>query len=237
MTFGGVRRLFLLSFVGLGAVIGPVAAPAQTYSPKPDQARSIMLDYARCMVKREHDRAAKILLDNADNQTIEREYSRVIDGGCLRMDVDKIEFDDDLYRYALADALVGAEFAVTGPTDFSDRPPLAHLAPPAQADIDAALAKVKPGKKRDALMRGFEAQRVVAGLSQYGECVVRADPTNTRLWILTNPGSPEEAERIDALRHTFGICLKDGKVAFSKATLRGTVALNYYRLAHAPRAH
>ena len=194
----------------------------------------MVLDYATCVVKWSHDKAARAVLAAADNEAIRHDLAGFINGDCVALDVVTMKFGGDLYRYALADALVRSEFTDGGPTDFSDRPPLTHRQAPTQTDIDAALANEASVKKRDALMRGFEAQKVVAALSQYGECVVRADPTGARFWILTKPASSEEASRIDALRPSFGACLKDGTVAFSKATLRGTVALNYYRLAHAP---
>lgn len=220
----------LVLFVSLG--IRPGAALAE--EPNPDETRRVVLDYASCVVKWAHDKVARTVLADGDNNVIKHDLAGFISGDCVALGIDTMKFDGDLYRYALADALVRSEFANQGPSDFSDRPPLTHRQAPTKSDIDAALANVTSAKKRDALMHGFEAQNVVAALSQYGECVVRADPTDARLWILTKPGSTEEANRIDALRPSFGICLKNGKVVFSKATLRGTVALNYYRLAHAP---
>jgi hypothetical protein len=212
------------------------AATAQSITSNPDESRRVVLDYATCVVKRLHDKAAKALLDNADNATIKRDFGRLIDGDCLRFDVDRVKFQADFFRYALADALVRAEFAGGGPADLSDRPPLAHRAAPTPADLAAALAEAKSAKDRDEVQAGFQASQAMAGLSRYGECVVRANPTGARLWILSKPGSTDEAGRIDTLRPSFGACLKDGKVVFSKATLRGTIALNYYRLAHAPVA-
>ena len=228
-----MRRLLLPRLLVLGLAMGPGEALAQAGRPSPDEARRLVLDYATCIVERSHDKAAQALLANADDDTIKRDFRRLIDGRCLRFDVDSIGFDADFYRYALADALVAAEFADHGPSDFSDRPPLAHLPSPTPADLDAALAEARSAKARDDATREFQEAQVVAGLSRYGECVVREDPNSARLWLLTRPGSREEASRIDALRPSFGACLKDGTVDFSKATLRGTVALNYYRLAHA----
>ena len=112
---------------------------------------------------------------------------------------------------------------------------MAHLPIPEQSELDTTLAHVKTAKAREDTQNGFEKAKVMGALSRYGECVVRRDPNDSRLWVLTPPDSPDEDGRIDALRPFFGACLKDGKVAFSKATLRGAVALNYYRLAHAPR--
>ncbi len=194
-----------------------------------------MLDYATCIVKRAHAEASNDLLADADNNTISRDFERYIKKGvCVPPNIEKIGFGTDLYRYALADALVASEFASEGPSDFSDRAPLTHHPGPTSADLDAALAKEKSAKKRDELRNLFVQAEGAAILSRYGECVARRDPVDARLWTLTKPGSAEEDARIDTMRHAFGACLLEGKVTFSKATLRGTVALNYYRLAHAP---
>lgn len=217
----------------LSVALYPAEVPAKARTASPEEARKIVLDYATCVVKRSHNKAAEALLANADTRTIKRDFRRLINSDCVGSGV-SIDFDADFFRYALADALVSSEFALAGPTDFSDRPLLTHLQPPTQTDLDHALAKVRSAKERDELQRIFRAAQVVPSLSSYGECVVRSDPNDARLWVLSKPGTPEEATRIDALRHSFGACLKDGKITFSRETLRGTVALNYYRLAHAP---
>jgi len=213
------------------------AALASDEGLSPDEVRRVVANYATCIVRHSHDQAAKALLADADNFMIKQDFRRLINGDCLRPDVQEIGFGTDLYRYALAEALVNAEFAKGGPSDFSDRPPLMHHPGPTQAQIDAAVAAEKSNKKRAKIREAYEEQQIVPALSQYGECVVRVDPVGTRLWILSKPGSSEEAGRIEDLRHSFGMCLKDGKVVFSKETLRGTVALNYYRLTHAPTNH
>jgi hypothetical protein len=220
--------------VGASVATSPAAAATDASTIKPDEARKVVLDYAACVVKRAHAKAAEVLLANADNAAILRDFHRLIDSYCVGPGVASIKFDADQFRYALADALVASEFAGGGPADFSDRPPLAHFAEPTPAELASALAKAKSPKQRDRVLSNFHSEEAVAALSRYGECVVRVDPTDARSWILTKPGSPEEATRIDALRASFGACLKSGTVTFSKATLRGTVALNYYRLAHAP---
>lgn len=50
----------------------------------------------------------------------------------------------------------------------------------------------------------------------------------------TEPETAAEAGSFDALRPTVAQCLLKGRtLAFGKLVLRGTIALNYYRLAHA----
>lgn len=228
-----MSRLGLALLLLASLAMRPGAALAKAEALSPDDARRVVLDYATCIVKSKHEQAAKSLIVNADSAGIRRDFSRLIDGHCLRPNVDSIEFTADLFRYALADALVAAEFADGGPGDFSDRRPLVHITGPSPADVETALAKAKPGKERDRVLSIYKAAQAAPVLSRYGECVVRHNPTGARLWALTKPGTPEEMSVINALRPSFAHCLKDGTVAFSKATMRGTVALNYYRLAHA----
>ena len=146
-----------------------------------------------------------------------------------------MRFGSDLYRYALADALVRADFSKEGATTFSDRLPLAHLQPMPFEQRDDAAAKLKGRKKAD-FLKDYEKDFAVSWLSKYGECVVRADPVNARLWLLTVPDVPEETSRINAMRPAFAACLEPGEpMKFNRTTMRGAVAINYYRLAKATR--
>ncbi len=76
---------------------------------------------------------------------------------------------------------------------------------------------------------------MTAWLSRYGECVVRQEPAKARYWLLTPPDSPEEISRINDLRPAFADCLNEGTMKFNRTTMRGAVAINYYRLAMATR--
>ena len=74
-------------------------------------------------------------------------------------------------------------------------------------------------------------------LSRYGECVVRADPAGSRALLAAKPETPEEASRFAALRLALATCLPEGHtLEFGKLALRGTIAVNYYRLAKAAAA-
>jgi len=60
--------------------------------------------------------------------------------------------------------------------------------------------------------------------------IVRDDPVKARQWLLTPPGGPEEISRINDLRPSFSACLLGGTMKFNRTVMRGTVAINYYRL-------
>ena len=144
-----------------------------------------------------------------------------------------MKFGGDLYRYALANALVNADFAKKADVDFEDRLPLAHIAVPAQSVLDASLHGIKSMRKRQQAQADFRESVGVAWLSRFGECVVRQAPTKARAWLLTPINVAEETSRINDLRSAFSECLGEGTLKFNRVTMRGTVALNYYRLAMA----
>lgn len=216
-------------------VTGELATAAAPSRKQEIQARKIMHDYARCVVKARYARASEAILANVDNDTIAGKYSDLIRSSCMASSGGDIEmrFGGDLYRYALADALVNQQFAEAGENDFSNRLPLAHILAPSRTELDSALLKTKSKSKKKDLQENFNRASSISWLSRYGECVVRHDPVRSRLWILTPPDTPEETSRIGDLRPSFAACLGQGTLKFNRVTMRGTVAINYFRLANA----
>jgi len=89
------------------------------------------------------------------------------------------------------------------------------------------LAELQKQRERDGLERL---------LSIFGECIVRADPAAALQLVVTKPSSAEENQAFDAMNGALASCLVSGqKLEFSKGALRGTIAMNLYRLARAPR--
>ena len=229
-----MNRFFMLLLAGY-ALTAPGRSAASEF--KESEVRRMMRDYAACVVNAEHKMAAAAIVADADNGVIIRKYPELIDGQCLGRAVGSVQmkFTADYYRYALAEALVNADFAHSGPTDFDDRLPLAHLLVPPQEELQKSLAKLKDRRRRQELQDDYNKRLGVVWLSHYGECIARTDPAGSRYWLLTPPDGPEELSRIDALRPAFASCLNGGIIKFSRGTLRGTVAINYYRLAMATR--
>jgi hypothetical protein len=222
-----------LIFLGTASLIAPDVVSGQDY--KPTEVRQLTRQYADCVVRSHHRRASEALLADVGNGEIFRRYDDLIDGGCLGSVAGPVQakFGGDTYRYALAEALVNADFAKAGPSDFSDRLPLAHLPYPDRTELDAKLTKAKKDRQRKDLQDSFDKAFGVAWMSRYGECIARRDPVGSRYWLLTKPEIPEELSRINALRPAFTECLEGGTLKFGRSALRGTVAINYYRLAMA----
>ena len=73
-------------------------------------------------------------------------------------------------------------------------------------------------------------------LSMVGECAVRANPSGARDLLKARLNSKDEDAAVQALMPAFASCLAKGvQVHFNILSLRGTVAVNYYRLALAPK--
>lgn len=227
--------LFAVAAAAIAYSTASAADPDSDYSIK--QTRRLAYDYAKCVVGRHHTAASEALLSNVDNHTILERYRELIDGDCLVRSTHasaKMSFPGDLYRYALADALVARELSTTTIPDFSKVPLLERGSPPEPpAALPANASKADMKRYQNALKSFGEAQTFRA-LAEYGECVVRQNPAGARALLTTEPETGAESNSFDALRVTLAECLPEGRtLTFGKVVLRGTIAENYYRLAHA----
>ena len=216
--------------------VAPLTASAKDDSKEQAKVRKIAFKYATCVVRAHHDKASDAILSTASNGTITGQYRQVIDSDCLRNTAGPgvdMRFPKDTLRYALADALVNADFAAHGDVSFANRLPLAQPEIISPEDEAKAIAAARRQRQRDEIKNGVETSNALAWLSRYGECIARQDPVNARYWLLTPPETPEETSRINALRPAFGACLDKGTVKLTRSVVRGIVAVNYYRLAMA----
>ena len=227
-------RKFALLLALVASTAMPLAAHAE--SPKEvARTRKLALDYGKCVVKGHHEKASEAILSAANNKQITGKLNELISSDCLGSlagDV-SMRFPKDTFKYALADALVNADFASAGPATFDDRLPLAQPYGITPEDAAAQLAKARNDRQRKAVQADIDAARALAWFSGFGECVSRRDPVATRYWLLTPSDIPEENTRIKALQPAFGACLQQGTMKLNRSVMRGTVAINYYRLAMA----
>ena len=146
----------------------------------------------------------------------------------------KVRFTGDHFRYALADALVRRQLAALPAPALDAVPRLTHHEPTEPLRTDKKGKPLSAKKYQQALDNYKEAQ-AFAYLSRYGECVVRVNPAAARALLLTEPTSAAETAQFSAMSTALGNCLPEGQsLAFGKLALRGTIAINYYRLAKAP---
>jgi hypothetical protein len=203
------------------------------------ETRALTHAYARCVVKRQPAKASQAIAGNVSTGAILRDYPMLIRPECLTRETrqqTRMRFGGDLYRYALADALVNRELAAQPAPDLETVPRLDHHdAGERPQPVDSKGRKMSK-RKLDAALESYKRDVAFAFLSRYGECVVRVDSAGAKALLMTAPDSSEEAAGFAALRPALARCLPEGETLRSgKAALRGSVAINYYRLAYAAR--
>lgn len=237
MTPGG------FSLAAAAAVLLASAAPsaengASDYSTK--ETRALTHAYARCVIKREARKASEALLADVPNDVLLKRYPMLIVGECLVRETHAattMTFAGDLYRYALADALVNRELRDSPSPDLSAVPRLIHRGVTATPPERPADTGAKAQEAYRAALDRYDRARVFAFLDDYGECVVRTNAAGAKALLMTRPDSPEETESLAALRLALATCLPEGKtLTFGRVALRGAIAINYYRLNRAALA-
>ena len=76
----------------------------------------------------------------------------------------------------------------------------------------------------------------VMGPLTFAECVTRTDPASAHKMLMSETDTPEESAALRALGSAFEQCVVAGdEFKIVLVDLRTSLALSYYRLAHAPR--
>jgi hypothetical protein len=138
-------------------------------------------------------------------------------------------------RNVIAEMLVRRELANVPPPVLDEVPGLSHRSPgdPATTDSDG---RPLAGHKAELALAAYERDRAAAYLSRFGECVVRVNPAGSKALLMSDEGTATEAAAFSALSTALGTCVAEGRTLnFDKWTLKGSIAVNYYRLAMAAR--
>ena len=197
----------------------------------PDDVRSVAQQFATCVVKRHADIAETYVLDYS-LWLEQAKFQRLFDPGCVPTDgrgFRAISGKRQQMSFALAEALVRRRYPLPVTADVLKAAPLDHDLAPAR----------KPDKPPTAeQLVAWEQERMAnEAISILGECVVRANPLAAHGLLLTKTASELESRYLAALQPTAGNCIEKGaSISLTKYSLRGTIALNYFRLAKAPRA-
>ena len=179
------------------------AAPPSQFSE--DRNRRMLADFAACVVHRRPHVAARYLLKDLYTP------DSFLNPDCLPRLAPNVSLYAPplLIRYAVANALIQSEPSLKLP-DLSTIPPL---------DIQTSYA---------------DGDQSSLPVLRFGECVVRTAPEETTRFLHTGVATREEESSFQALGPAFSSCLFAGQTAkFSREVVRGSVAINYYRLAHA----
>jgi hypothetical protein len=225
-----IRSVALLALI---AVASSAEAPIAAQSPTSRQMaasgdvknRQTVAQFARCIVKKHHREAADLVLslgvNHASGQTI-------ADPNCATA---AMSLAPDTLQAAIADALVNDEFPTFQQATIEGASPLK------QPVFNESVFAPKPGKsytpeELQTLEQSKDAVRAGIAFSQFGECVVRTNPAGAHALLMTKVASAEEAQAIQNLRPAFAQCPGLNDQYNNAMNLRGTIAENYYRLAH-----
>lgn len=222
------------SRIFLGLVVAAFATPGVA-APGTDRAtRGVFEGYTACIVKQFPTEAAKVVLSTIPSNQIVKDYPELVAPACL--DIEELSIPDgDFLRYGFAEELVRREYSHGLPADFAQAGPIRHM------QVNESDYQPKPGKtataKELAALDGYKKRDLaVQALSIYGECVVRADPADALALVLSEQSSADEASAFGKLQPALSSCLTRGAtITLDKAAIRGSVAMNLYRLAKAPR--
>jgi len=197
-------------------------------------ARDALYDFTRCVSGKDPKEAESVVLSTIPNGEIVHKYPRLVDPNCLRPG--QLVMPGDYLRYGLAEWIIRREYANGLPSDIALAAPLPHYEIPdylfnlgilGRALMPAQVALIEQ-RRNQAI--GFQT------LAELGECVDRKDPPGALRLVLSKIHSAAETQAFAALHGSLSSCLSEGEtISFDPAALRGTIALNLFRLAKASR--
>ena len=192
---------------GPSAPAGDLFLPNERDNLNAKQVRVTMLKFARCVAGRHPTEANEFVLDPTGASW--PVISKKLDDSCLLGAV-----DDPGEEIQLSSNAQDILFAL------------------ADALVQKRLAAFDPGQ-----IAAASKLPISDALSTVGECAVRANPQGAHSLLSARLNSNEESAAVQAMMPAFASCLPKGQqVRFNILSLRGTVAVNYYRLALAPKA-
>lgn len=182
---------------------------AQVSGTTRTDARRTTRQFGVCVLKRFPKYGERLAVEPVHTPEYDKLLDRVTIDDCLSHG--ELTMPWNGVRTAIIEALYIERYGRSGPTDFSQVPPIDYL-----AGYPAEL----PGNAR-----------TVVALAKFGDCVSRKDSVNARALAVSIPGSSDETQRFRALSPSFNGCVVQGeKLTFSKSVIRGAVSEGLYRL-------
>lgn len=232
------NAIFLMAAVGLAASADARPPRQDAYQLSEAETREAMESYAKCSVKAAPQLASTAVVEDWDRKLLIGTGSKLVSPDCTRAAgfIRSLRFEANIYRALLAETLIKRDPAVAVAADaLKGMPTLAYRQPWPVETVDAK------GKPLDAeaiarQQQGYDRRVGAIAGQQIGECVVRANPAGVRSVYDTKSGSAEELAALKALAPVLPGCVPaNKKFSFDRASLRGSLALAYYRLAMASK--
>lgn len=226
----------------IAALLPAVASAAQSGSAQ--VLPQSIADFAQCVVKRHRDEASDYVLRRTSRpwQVTSSAERRLGDSHCIPPTISREDgrlllkmHEKEQLRPAFAEALVRNEFPTADASVIITAQPLDY-----GKLVDSLWPPDACKNCRGQQLKDFENARARSAALMapliFGECIVRTDPANAHKLLMTLPASAEETSVIGALQPSFSNCVAEGQqLSTTRSVVRDVVALNYYRLARAPR--
>jgi hypothetical protein len=215
-----------------------IAVPAAANQERPSDVarlRAVATDYADCVVARYPALAVDSVINDLPNDEISDRHRRLNSVSCMgdarTGNVSGVAFRGDTFRYMLAEGLVRLHYATSGPTDFAAVPALERRS---VAPLDETALATMNARRAQEIRDSHATAMGLRTMAMLGECVARRNPEAVRGLALTQPATPEESAALATVQPAIGSCLPTGAtVRLNRAIIRGSLLLNYYRLAYA----
>jgi hypothetical protein len=186
----------------------PVTIPDRLGLSDQDRARVALIAFGECVVARSPKLAKQLVATPADDPAADKLLSRMATPDCLR--------DGEMRMSSLL--MRGAVFVGLYRSTFGRSQPAIS---PEPTNFNEEVGNVSDAAAR---------QHIV--LREFGDCVVRAVPDQSRALLLATPTGQAEQAAFGALTPKLGPCLVEGSnVTISKITLTGVIGEALYRLA------
>ncbi len=202
------------------------------FDSKSTLTRLVASDFGRCLVRKKPDVARRAVVEDWDSPAMHSQ--QLITSDCLIGGV--LAIKPLLLKASMAAALMEADVAGATPETIKLMPPLFYRGAPPMLTIDQrgrALSRRK-------LVEQQERQQSWAewtAIAQFGECVVRAEPTAVPALATSVPNTKTEIASLKPFGPHLGNCLRKGvRMEIDRGTLRATLTLAYYRLAMAAKS-
>ncbi len=218
------KRAFLAFMCLIGLLPGPTSAqsgsrlapvPPRTpsnYSTE-DGIRLLVSEFAGCVISHDRKHVDSYLATPPDSAESDRLWPTIAQTSCLS--IGNLTLTDAGFRGGAYGRLYKSDFGKKGPGDFSAVPPIDY-----GQSVDSTVAQ----------------QRTDIAARQFADCVVRADPADSKALVLSRIASSDETEAFDRLQPAARNCLNRGiSATFTKAALRALVGEVLYRLSRAAR--
>lgn len=208
--FGSILFATAMASAAAQPIPLPERLRASPSKQQQEEARKVMMNFAKCMADSEPELArAYVLSDNDDADA--PEFDGLVDDRCLQLQGGELRFPPYIFRGALAERLIDKQVPEGALRDL-----------PALAPLNATYRG-----------NGAIAERYTYSY-RFAECVIRRDSAGVRALLDTRLDSGREIDAIRNVSPAIGNCVPEGEqVKMDRVGMRMGFATVYFRLANA----